>query len=59
MIDLLQLTEPIHFSDYLVKKLLKITNLMSITYSVFTIIRDNAKLNDVMLKEYKSATYSA
>ena len=58
-IDLLKLTEPIHSSDYLVEKLLEITSLMSITHGVFTITRDNAKPNDVMLEEYKSATYLA
>jgi hypothetical protein len=56
-IDLLKLTEPIHSSDYLTEKLLEITSSMLITRGVFTITRDNAKPNDIMLEEYKLATY--
>ena len=58
-INLLKLIEPIHSSDYLVEKLLEITNSMLITHGIFTIIRDNAKPNDVILEEYKLAMYLA
>lgn len=54
----MELWEPIHSREYLSEMLVKITNSFSITHSIFTVTRDNATLNDVMLLNFESKVYS-
>src|ERR1700726_2360622 len=58
VIDLIELKEPIHSSKYLAKMLANITNSFSVTHSIFTVTRDNAVSNDVMLANFESKVYT-
>jgi hypothetical protein len=49
VLDLMKLLEPIHSGEYLAEKLVEITDSLGITGAIFTITRDNATPNDVML----------
>jgi hypothetical protein len=52
------LKESIHSGEYLIEELVDITNNFNITTVVFTITRDNASSNDVMLAEFEAELYS-
>ena len=54
----MELKEPIHSREYLCKMLVKITDSLGITYAIFTVTRDNASLNDVMLSNFESEAYN-
>jgi hypothetical protein len=58
VLDVLELKEPIHSREYLCKMLLKTLNCLEITHSVFTVTRDNASPNDVMLLEFEEEAKS-
>jgi len=58
VLDLMELKEPIHSGEYLAEMLAKITDSLGITQSVFTITRDNASPNDVMLLNFESEAYT-
>lgn len=49
------LAEPVNSREYLARCLLSVTNYFKITGSVFTVTRDNARPNNVMLKEFEEA----
>ena len=53
----MELVESIHSSEYLAEKLAEITDSLGITGAIFTIIRDNASPNDVMLREFKAEAH--
>jgi hypothetical protein len=57
-LDVVKLTKPIHFGKYLAQELLAITNNFNITTTVFTVTRDNAFANDVMLNEFEAKLYN-
>jgi hypothetical protein len=54
----MELREPIHSGEYLSEMLVKITDSFSITHLIFTVTRDNAAPNDVMLSNFESKAYS-
>jgi hypothetical protein len=55
LLDIIELTDLVHFREYLAEKLSKITNSLKITKVVFTITRDNAALNNTMLNDFETA----
>jgi hypothetical protein len=57
--DIVELKEPIHSREYLADQLLDITNSFGVTQAVFTITRDNASANDVMLDNIEAETYNS
>ena len=59
ILDIIQLKEPIHSGAYPAEQLLSVTNDFGITGSVFTITRDNASNNTVMLQPFETAAASA
>ena len=54
LLDVIELTDPVHSREYLAEKLSKITDSLEITPAVFTVTRDNAALNNSMLDEFES-----
>jgi hypothetical protein len=52
------LKEPIHSSEYLADKLKSITNSFGVTQAVFTVTRDNASANDVILNNFEAEAYN-
>ena len=54
LLDIIKLTKPIHDGTYLVKKLLEVTNQLSITYIILLVTRDNASPNNTMLDEFEA-----
>jgi hypothetical protein len=54
LLDILEITEPIHSRAYLCKKLLEVTNRLGITCAIMLVTRDNAKPNDNMLDNYEA-----
>lgn len=53
ILDIVHLQEPIHSGEYLAEQILSVTDDYSITPSIFTVTRDNASANTVMLAEYE------
>jgi len=53
ILDVIELTEPIHSGTYMGDELFKITQFFGITMAVFTISRDNARPNDCLLKVFE------
>ena len=53
ILDVVKLQEPIHSGKYLVEQLIAVTDDYHITPAVFTVTRDNASANTVMLLEYE------
>jgi hypothetical protein len=56
IIDIVELKEPIHSGEYLSDELVAITDNFRVTQAVFTITRDNAAANDVMLNNFEAET---
>lgn len=54
----MELKIPIYSGEYLAEMLVKITDSLGATYSIFTVTRDNASSNDVMVSEFESEAYS-
>lgn len=50
----MELTEPVHSREHLAYRLIDITDYFEVTGSVFTISRDNASSNDVILREFEA-----
>jgi hypothetical protein len=55
LLDIIELTDPVHSREYLAEKLSEITNSLKITKVVFTITRDNAAPNNTMLCNFEAA----
>ncbi len=55
LLDIIELTNPVHNGKYLAEKLLEVTNRLSITCSILAITRDNASPNNVMLDYFQTA----
>jgi hypothetical protein len=53
VLDVVHLKEPIHSGEYLAEQLVAVTDDYHITSAVFTITRDNASANTVMLAEFE------
>jgi hypothetical protein len=58
LLDIIELTDPVHFREYLAEKLSEITNSLKITKAVFTITRDNVASNNTMLNKFEVAVSS-
>jgi hypothetical protein len=58
VLDIMELKEPIHSGEYLCEMLVKITDSFDITHAIFTVTRDNASANDVMLSNFESEAYT-
>ena len=54
LLDIIELTKPIHDGVYLCEKLLKVTNRLGITCAILAITQDNASTNNSMLDEFKA-----
>jgi hypothetical protein len=54
VLDVVELREPIHSGEYLAEQLIAVTDDYHITPAVFTVTRDNASANTVMLLEYEN-----
>jgi hypothetical protein len=54
LLDIIELTEPVHDGVYLCKKLLEVTDRLGITCAVISVTRDNAAPNDTMLYEFEA-----
>jgi hypothetical protein len=55
LLDIIQLTDPVHSGEYLAEKLSEITDSLKITKAIFTITRDNATPNNTMLNGFEAA----
>ena len=53
MRTMVHLQEPIHSGEYLAEQMINVTDDYSITPAIFTVTRDNASANTVMLLEYE------
>lgn len=51
----MHLDEPVHSGEYLARVLLQVTEEFEITKSIFTVTRDNAAPNNVMLRHFEIA----
>jgi hypothetical protein len=54
LLDIIELTKPIHDGVYLCEKLLEVTNRLGITCAILAITRDNASTNNSMLDEFEA-----
>jgi len=54
LLDIIELTKPVYNGTYLVKKLLEVTDRLSIICAILLVIRDNASLNNTMLDEFEA-----
>jgi hypothetical protein len=53
LLDIIELTNPVHDGTYLCEKLLEVTDRLGITYSIISVTRDTASLNDTMLAQFE------
>jgi hypothetical protein len=53
LLDIIELTNPVHDGVYLCQKLVEVTNRLGITCSIISITRDNASPNDTMLARFE------
>ena len=54
LLDIIELTKPVYDGTYLVKKLLEVTDRLSITCVILLVTRDNASPNNTILDEFKA-----
>jgi len=54
LLNILEIIEPIHLRAYLYKKLVEVIDRLGITYTIILITKDNVKLNDLMLNDFKA-----
>ena len=54
LLDILEITEPVHSGAYLCKKLVEVTDRLGITCAIMSVTRDNAKPNDSMLDDFEA-----
>jgi hypothetical protein len=53
VLDIVELTNPVHSGAYLAKEVIKATDFFDITHSIVAITHDNASVNDVLLQEFQ------
>ena len=53
VLDIVELTNPVHSGAYLAKEVIKTTDSFGITHSIVAITHDNASVNDVLLQEFQ------
>lgn len=53
VLDIVELTNPVHSGAYLAKEVIKATDFFNITHSIVAITHDNASVNDVLLQEFQ------
>jgi hypothetical protein len=53
LLDMIELTEPVYDGTYLAKKLLEVTDRLSITCAIISVTRDNVSPNNTMLDEFE------
>jgi len=58
LLDILELSLPVHSGKYLCQKLLEVTNRLDITCSIISVTRDNASPNDTMLQEFEDEVHA-
>lgn len=49
LLDIIELTNPVHDGYYLCKKLIQVTDRLGITCSIISVTRDNASPNNIIL----------
>jgi hypothetical protein len=54
LLDIIELTNPVHNGLYLAQKLLEVTDRLYITYAIMLVTRDNASPNNTILDEFKA-----
>jgi hypothetical protein len=54
LLDIIELSEPVHDGYYFCTKLLEVTNRLGITCAVIFITRDNTSPNNKMFNEFES-----
>ena len=54
LLDILELTEPVHDGQYLAEKLVEVTDRLQITCFIISVTRDNASPNNSMLDEFEA-----
>ena len=54
LLDILELTEPVHDGQYLAEKLVEVTDRLQITCSIISVTRDNASPNNSILDEFEA-----
>jgi hypothetical protein len=54
LLDILEITEPVHSRAYFYKKLVEVTDRLGITCTIMSVTRDNAKPNDSMLDDFEA-----
>jgi hypothetical protein len=55
LLDIIELTDPVHSGEYLAEKLFEIIDSLKITHAVFTVTQDNAASNHSMLDEFEAS----
>ena len=54
LLDIIELTDPVHSGEVLCAKLLEVTDRLGITCAIISVTRDNAKPNDTMLDNFEA-----
>jgi hypothetical protein len=54
LLDIIELTNPVHDGLYLAQKLLEVTDRLHITCAIMSVTRDNASPNNTMLDEFEA-----
>lgn len=54
ILDIIELSKPIHDGQYLCEKLLEVTERLDITCAIIAVTRDNASPNDTMLAQFEA-----
>jgi hypothetical protein len=54
LLDIIELTNPVHNGLYLAQKLLEVTDRLHITCAIMSVTRDNASPNNTMLDEFEA-----
>jgi hypothetical protein len=58
LLDIIELTNPVHDGLYLAQKLLEVTDRLQITCAIMSVTRDNASPNNTMLDEFEAVVAS-
>jgi hypothetical protein len=53
LLNILEIIKPVYLRAYLYKKLIEVINRLGITYTIILITRNNTKLNDLILNDFK------
>lgn len=54
LLDIIELTNPVHLGEYLATKILEVTDQLGITCAIISITRDNASPNNTILNEFEA-----